>query len=142
MKKDTFDIIFFELSDHSCPVQDFLDSLDGKMAAKLYGLMDILSDFGNELREPYSKPIGDGIFELRAKVSSNITRVLYFFCVGHKIIVTNGFVKKTSKTPQREIEQAKKYRDLYYLQTTTESFLYTVKCRRELTKRCTSGTFR
>ena len=120
MEKDTFDIIFFELSDHSCPVQDFLDSLDGKMAAKLYGLMDILSDFGNELREPYSKPLSDGIFELRAKVSSNITRVLYFFCVGHKIIVTNGFVKKTSKTPQREIEQAKKYRDLYYLQTTTE----------------------
>ena len=35
MKMDTFDIIFFELSDHSCPVQDFLDSLDGKMAAKL-----------------------------------------------------------------------------------------------------------
>ena len=120
MKKDIFEIIFFELSDHSCPVQDFLDSLDSKMAAKLYGLMEILSAYGNELREPYSKPLGDGIFELRAKVSSNITRVLYFFCVGHKIIVTNGFVKNTAKTPQREIERAKKYQDLYYRLTATE----------------------
>ena len=40
MKKNTFDIVFFEWSEHRCSVQDFLDSLYGKMAAKLYGLMD------------------------------------------------------------------------------------------------------
>ena len=52
-----------------------------------------------------------GIFELRAKVGSDISRVLYFFVVGKKIVITNGFIKKTQKTPNNEIELAKKYRN-------------------------------
>ena len=49
----------------------------------------------------------DGIFELRCKLGSNITRALYFFYVGQRIVVTNGFVKKTQKTPPGEIKLAK-----------------------------------
>lgn len=49
----------------------------------------------------------DGIFELRCKLGSNITRALYFFYVGKRIVVTNGFVKKTQKTPPGEIKLAK-----------------------------------
>ena len=49
----------------------------------------------------------DGIFELRCKLGSNITRALYFFYVGKRIVVTNGFVKKTQKTPPGEIKIAK-----------------------------------
>ena len=62
---------------------------------------------------PYSEELEDGIFELRAKVGSDISRVLYFFVVGRKIILTNGFIKKTQKTPKSEIELAKKYRADY-----------------------------
>ncbi|MDU6307590.1 MAG: type II toxin-antitoxin system RelE/ParE family toxin [Clostridium sp.] len=43
--------------------------------------ISILADNGTELREPYSKPLGDGIFELRLKISSDISCVLYFFFV-------------------------------------------------------------
>ena len=39
---------------------------------------------------------------------TNITRVLYFFVVDKKIVLTNGFVKKTQKTPRKEIERAKR----------------------------------
>ena len=49
----------------------------------------------------------DGIFELRCKLGSNITRALYFFYVGKRIVVTNGFVKKTQKSPPGEIKLAK-----------------------------------
>lgn len=70
----------------------------------------LLQENGNELREPLSKPLGDGIFELRAQMGNNITRVLYFFFIGNKAILTNGFVKKTQKTPANEIEKAKRYR--------------------------------
>ena len=56
------------------------------------------------LREPYSKHLDDGIFELRCKFGSDITRVLYFFYYEGKIILTNGFVKKTQKTPKEEIQ--------------------------------------
>ncbi|MBQ5564448.1 MAG: type II toxin-antitoxin system RelE/ParE family toxin, partial [Clostridia bacterium] len=39
--------------------------------------------------------------------------VLYFFVIGKKVILTNGFIKKTQKTPKREIDLAKKYRADY-----------------------------
>ena len=58
-------------------------------------------------RETYSKSLGDGIFELRCKFGSDITRVLYFFIYERKIILTNGFIKKTRKTPIEQIQTAK-----------------------------------
>ena len=75
--------------------------------------ISILQENGYKLREPYFKHLTDGIFELRAKVGSNISRVLYFFYFGNKIILTNGFIKKTTKTPTKEIEKAKNYRRDY-----------------------------
>ena len=63
-----------------------------------------------------SSPIGDGIFELRAQQGNDISRVLYFFFAGRQIILTNGFVKKTMKTPRSEIALAKKYRREYLTQ--------------------------
>lgn len=81
------------------PVEKFLDSLDIKMRAKMFGMIELLQEKGNKLREPYSKHLDDGIFELRCKVGNDITRVLYFFYYEGQIILTNGFVKKTQKTP-------------------------------------------
>ena len=83
------------------------------MRAKVANTIGILQDNGYELREPYSKHLSEGIFELRAKVGSDITRVLYFFYVDRHIILTNGFIKKMQKTPQSEIEKAKRYRADY-----------------------------
>ncbi len=105
-----FDVEFYTKADGKKPAKDFLLGLDIKMRAKLMGLLDILEESGNQLREPYSKHLEDGIFELRGKVGNNISRVLYFFYIGNKIILTNGFVKKTQKTPKRELELAKQYR--------------------------------
>ena len=108
-----FEVEFYTLPDGGKPVKDFLDGLEPKMRAKaLYGL-SVLEEYGNALREPYSKPIGDGLFELRIKFASDITRIFYFFIVGNKIILTNGFVKKTAKTPPGEIKRAKDYKDDY-----------------------------
>ena len=76
-------------------------------------IIEMLQKNGNRLREPESKPLEDGIMELRTKVGSDISRVLYFFVVGHKAVLTNGFVKKTQKTPRSEIERAKRYRADY-----------------------------
>ena len=65
------------------------------------------------MRLPYSECLEDGIFELRCKFGSDITRTLYFFYEGANIILTNGFVKKTQKTPAQEIKLAKLRRDDY-----------------------------
>lgn len=108
-----FEIIFYDKPDGTEPAKDFLDSLDVKMRAKMVREIELLAANGTELREPYSKAIGDSIFELRAKVGSDVSRVLYFFFVGRKIVLTNGFIKKSAKTPPGEKEKAIKYRAEY-----------------------------
>lgn len=105
-----FEVNFFRKENGDCPIEEFLSSLDGKMRAKLLVGVALLEKNGPQLREPYSKHLGDGIFEIRAKQGNNITRALYFFFVGKQIILTNGFTKKTQKTPLAEIAAAKKYR--------------------------------
>jgi phage-related protein len=105
-----FEVIFYEKENGDCPVEEFIKSQDIKMRAKIVGLLELLEEKGNQLREPYSKPIVDGIFEIRCKVGNNITRVLYFFYYEGKIVLTNGFVKKTQKTPPEEIKLAKERR--------------------------------
>lgn len=110
---DLFEIEFYEKSDGTYPAEEFILSQDLKMQAKLFRLLELLELKGNDLRESYSKFLSDGIYELRAVQGNNITRVLYFFVVGQKIILTNGFVKKTQKTPESEIDLAKKYRKDY-----------------------------
>lgn len=108
-----FTIVFYEKSDGTHPALDFINGLDDDMQAKIFREISILRNLGYDMREPYSKSLGDGIFELRAKFGSNISRVLYFFVVGRRIILTNGFIKKTQKTPKKEIDLAKKYRSDY-----------------------------
>ena len=107
---DKFTVEFYKKENGDIPVEEFLDGLNVKMKAKSVGLIKILQEKGNLLREPYSKPLGDGIFELRCKVGNDISRVLYFFYYEGKIILTNGFIKKTQKTPPEEIRLAKERR--------------------------------
>ena len=108
-----FEVDFYEKENGEQPAKEFMLSLDKKLRAKLADTIMILQDNGYELREPYSKHISEGIFELRAKQGSDIARVMYFFYVDRHIILTNGFIKKTQKTPQSEIEKAKRYRSDY-----------------------------
>ena len=105
-----FEVIFYSKPDGTEPAKEFILSLDNKMKAKTLRTIELLSVNGTDLRKPYSKSLGDGIFELRMKVGSDISRVLYFFVIGRRIILTNGFIKKTQKTPVSEIERAKLYR--------------------------------
>ena len=104
-----FKVLFYEEKNGKCPIQDFLDGLEVHQRAKMIGLIELLGCYGNLLREPYSKHLGDKIFELRCSFGNNITRALYFFYSGQTIVMTNGFTKKTQKTPKGEIELAKKY---------------------------------
>lgn len=109
-----FDVEYYEKEDGTFPAEEFILSLEPKMRSKIFRELELLETFGNDLCEPHSKFLGDGIYEIRAKVASDITRVLYFFAVDQKIILTNGFDKKTQKTPASEIALAKKYRKDYF----------------------------
>lgn len=85
-----FSVEFFTKENGEKPAKDFLLSLEPKMRAKLMGIIEILEEKGNALREPYSKHIENGIFEIRGKIGTDISRVLYFFYYDQRIILTNG----------------------------------------------------
>jgi len=119
-----WDVDFYRTEDNVAPVEIFLRELDIKMRAKALHELKILAEFGTQLREPYSKPIQGGIFELRIKQSSNISRIFYFFRSGNKIILTNGFLKKTQKTPKSEIQKAIKYKEDFERRHNNEWFRY------------------
>ena len=104
------EIIFYTDINGNVPVKEFLDSLDVKMRTKMLRSIMALQDLGHNLRMPLSESLDDGILELRAKVGSDITRVLYFFIVGDRAVLTHGFVKKKQKKPAREIKRAKEIR--------------------------------
>ena len=63
------------------------------------------------IKESLSKHLEDGIFEIRVSLFDKIVRNLYFYESGAKIIITHGFIKKTQKTPRKEIEKAKKFKE-------------------------------
>ncbi len=65
-----FEIVLYTKENGEVPVDDFIASIDKKMRAKLLMGIKLLRENGNQLREPYTKHLEDGIFELRAKVGN------------------------------------------------------------------------
>lgn len=112
MNEKKFTIEFFE-HNNKIPAREFILKQNKKVQAKILQKINLLQEYGNFLKEPNSKYLQNGIFELRIKEHGNNYRVLYFFFVGNKIILTNGFLKKTQKTPRREIEKALLYKKEY-----------------------------
>jgi phage-related protein len=108
-------VIFYECENGEIPVKKFLNSLPEKHKAKSYWEIKFLQQFGLDLREPYAKAItGDeykGLWELRIKFASNISRIFYFMPFGKAFILLHGFVKKTQETQKQELVKAKKYMD-------------------------------
>lgn len=107
------EILHYTLPSGRVPVEDYLDGLDIKLRAKTLRTILLLQKYGPMLREPESKHLSDGIFELRTTFGGNTGRVLYFFFHEGKVVITHGFVKKSRKTPKEEIDRAKRYRADY-----------------------------
>lgn len=106
-----YEVCYYEDSRGRKPVEEFIDSLDPKMRAKVFGRLELLEEYGPMLTMPLSKALSDGIYELRTISGGDITRILYFFVAGKRVVLTHGFVKKTRKTPSHEISRAKRMRE-------------------------------
>ena len=62
---------------------------------------------GPDLGMPHTRSMGDGLFELRLKAAEGIARVFFCTVVGRQIVVLHQFVKKSEKTPKRELKIAR-----------------------------------
>ena len=71
-------------------------------------ILELLMEFGPNLRMPHSRAVGGGLFELRPRGREGIGRVFYCFVVGQRVVILHAFVKKTQETPERELKIARK----------------------------------
>jgi len=114
MDQFMWEVEFFELPSGHCPVAQFLAKLNRETDLPYIDrIFSLAEEYGYELPRPHSSPLREKILELRVNTKNNRFRFLYFFD-NRKIIITHGFKKKTSKVPDREIEKAIKYRNIYF----------------------------
>lgn len=110
-------IEYYQKDNGTIPVVEFLTSLHPKMRAKAYHDIELLQQFGPKLKEPHVKPIkgmeNRGLYELRIRFSSDISRIFYFSYEEKAFVLLHGFIKKTGKTPEREICRVRKYKKDY-----------------------------
>ncbi len=69
---------------------------------------DRMEIYGPDLGMPHTRAMGDGLFELRLKASEGIARVFYCILIGRKIVMLHQFIKKTDKTPLKELATARR----------------------------------
>jgi len=104
-------VIFYRTVDGKCPVQDFLDSLPGKVVKKIVWVLKLLEDLDVVPSSYFKKLIGtEEIWECRIQFGSNAYRLLCFFLNRSVVVLSHGFVKKSQKTPVHEIKRAETYR--------------------------------
>ena len=76
--------------------------------ANFLHIAEIIEEFGPSVGKPYTAPMGKGLFEIRAKGKEGIGRSLFCTVKSKEIVILNSFVKKTQKTPKKEIDKARK----------------------------------
>jgi phage-related protein len=78
------------------------------IAASFAAVAKRIVEHGPNLGLPYTRPMGDGLFEIRARGIEGIGRALFCTMVGQRVIVLHGFIKKTPKTPVADLRIARK----------------------------------
>ena len=106
-KNNDYEVIFYrDLRTGKSPITTYIGNLSKKDRAKVSKYIEFLRAQQGYLDEPYSKHIKGEIRELRVDFGHNRHRIFYFTFVGKKIILLYAFLKKTTKTPNSEIQKA------------------------------------
>ncbi len=89
-------------------IQAEIESWPDGILADYAHLIELLIEFGPNVKMPHSRAMGKGLFELRPKGREGIGRTFYCFNVGRRIIILHAFIKKTTTTPRAELKIAQK----------------------------------
>ena len=98
----TYSIIYY-----SDQVQEDVLALPDTLQARYIGLTARMIEHGPNLGLPHTDAVGGGLFELRLNGAEGIARVMYCLMIERQILVLHVFVKKTQKTPPRELRIAR-----------------------------------
>jgi phage-related protein len=88
-------------------VRDELEALPPDMRARFRRIVELIQGYGLEqVHEPHVKHLEGPLWEMRMKGKNGISRAVYVTAQGQRVVIVRVFVKKTQKTPRREIEVA------------------------------------
>jgi len=93
----------YTITYYSEAVQEQIIDLPNTLAARYIVLTRRMVALGPNLGEPHTKAVGDGLFELRLKGAEGIARVFFCTLIGKRIVILHSFIKKTDRTPKREL---------------------------------------
>jgi len=88
------------------PVKEYIRGLPQKEQVKIFAFIELLREHKGYLDKPYAKHVTGKIRELRIDFARNRHRFFYFTTIGKRIILLHVFLKRTAKTPRREITRA------------------------------------
>lgn len=109
------EVNFYQLESGKFPAKEFLDTLTGKQAQKVTWVLQLFEETSIAPKQYIKKLTGtDNIWEVRIIFAGEIFRLLGFFDSGKNFIITNGFKKKSMKTPQNEIKTAEERKRNYF----------------------------
>jgi len=93
---------------YSAALQEQLLQLPAGFVARFLRYAERIELYGPDLGMPHTRAMGGGLFELRLKAAEGIARVFYCTLVGRRIVMLHQFIKKSEKTPRKELEIARK----------------------------------
>ena len=100
-------IAFYQKESGASPIEDFLDSLSGRLAQSVAWVLRLVEDIELVPAQYFKKMPGTGnLWDERLQSGNDTIRLLGFLSGSHTLVLTNGFAKKTMKTPKREITLA------------------------------------
>ena len=88
-------------------VRLWVDSLPVGIRAYYARITGEMRQYGPNLGMPYTRALGEELFEIRARGKEGIARIFYCMAMRNKIMILHGFVKKTDKTPRRDLATAR-----------------------------------
>ena len=108
VNKDVNKDCMYKILYYSDAVYECIENWPPKIAASYARITDRIIETGPNLGMPYTESFGEGLFEIRARGQEGIGRAFFCTLVGQKIVVLHAFIKKTQKTPKKDLELARK----------------------------------
>ncbi|MBD3270284.1 type II toxin-antitoxin system RelE/ParE family toxin [Candidatus Peregrinibacteria bacterium] len=100
-------IVFYRVANGKNPIEEFLDNLPAKDAQKVTWTLKLIEELEVPPKTYFKKLVNtDDVWEVRSRIGNNAYRLLCFQYKNNVVVLTNGFRKKTQKTPRNEMKLA------------------------------------
>jgi phage-related protein len=99
--------MLYRIEFYNAAVRERIEAWPAGVAASFAAITLRMVDHGPDLGMPYTRALGQGLFEIRARGREGIGRAFFCTRVARRIVVLHGFVKKSQKTPLAELRIAR-----------------------------------